>query len=502
MAAEISTGNDNALAYFCNKGGLNNQKLALFGLFLKAFHEGPRRIVLPNLLLFDQVSFNHRPVPFDQGMRRGTLRDFAARHGIEILDLPPQGDEGGWDYFHYGNNHIPRAALLNELGQDNFTCDFFRSLQPAIQGSDLLPRVTDAAFGRKGIRLAVQMRVEKDWAHHTAVRLKPVVGETEQNAPSFIDILAKIKHTLPEVASSIYVICDEAALPVPKDEIREIAKREFDVDLVWKSDFLTVEELESLSLLDLSTLDFEMAITADTFVGLTRSTFSNMASFEKYARTRKPLERHYIYNTSGPGLALRKDNGVFSVPELASAADPWDSAHNFHLAQIFEASGERHRALEHYAARAASGGPDQEEKFLSLYRAARIKADLGFSATDVVDTYIRAADALPSRAEAAYGASRHCRVHKMFGEGYEIAARAIELPLPMDGKFVEPWIYEWALLDEYAVNAYWSGHYLECLNACLKILRLNKFPENQRDRIATNARLSLDNLLKQADRGS
>ena len=40
--------------------------------------------------------------------------------------------------------------------------------------------------------------------------------------------------------------------------------------------------------------------------------------------------------------------------------------------------------------------------------------------------------------------------------------------------FVEPWIYETGLLDEFAVNAYWSGRNRDCLDASLKILATGK----------------------------
>jgi hypothetical protein len=44
---------DNTLAYTHTQGGLNNQKLAIYGLLLKAFPHDPRSIILPDLLLFD-----------------------------------------------------------------------------------------------------------------------------------------------------------------------------------------------------------------------------------------------------------------------------------------------------------------------------------------------------------------------------------------------------------------------------------------------------------------
>ncbi len=481
----------NALSYRYNGGGLNNQKLALFGLFLKAWRDGPRRVILPDLRLFDHRLSdlsNYGLIIFDEALQRGPLRAFAARHGIEILDLPPRGDEGGWDYFHEAMNYIPRAALLGDLTPESFVCDFFRSLVPAVEHAGLAQRVINAAFGRQGIRLALQLRIETDWADHVAHRLGPAIAVVEDNGPTFPEIVRKICNTAQvNGRPGIYVVCDEAALPVPKEDIRGAIRREFGIDLFWKSDLIAQDELAKLSLLDLSMLDFDLCLAAELFVGLTRSTFSNMVALEKYSRTQAPVERHYIYNMLGPRLALRTDNGAFEVPELAAAADPWDQAHSFHVAQVFQAAGDRERALELYCARAEAGFGDPEEIYVSLYRAAQIKAELGAPAGEVIDAYLRAAAILPSRAEARHGASRHARLNNMFKEGYEIAAPAIDLAAPQVGRFVERWIYEWALLDEYAVNAYWADRFQESIDACERLLREGKLPEPQRERVEANA---------------
>ncbi len=319
--------------------------------------------------------------------------------------------------------------------------------------------------------------------------------------PSFTDIIRKICDTPSLDASLIYVVCDEAALPVNKSEIRDTARSEFGAELYWKSDFLPSDELDQLSLLSLSCLDFEMAVGAESFVGLSRSTFSNMVSLEKYARTGAPAEHQYIYNLAGPGVALRTDNGAFSVPKLAVASEEARAVQHFERGEILRAGGMPRKALAAYSLCAASDQSDREEMFLSLYHSAQLKAQLGFSAAEVIDTYSQATRVLPSRAEAAHGASRYCRLHQMFREGYEIAAGAIDLPAPAEGRQVEHWIYERGLLDEYAVNAHWAGRHVECVRACLEILRRNKeLPDADHSRIVSNARASLENLAAQLAR--
>ncbi len=497
MTTETLTLPPDTLGYAYNKGGLNNQKLALFGLFLRAFREGPRRLVLPDFIQFDQISFNHIPVPISHAFQLDELRTFAARHEIEIVDIPACGDQGGWDHFHYGNSYIPFAALSEQLSPECFPCDFFRSLIPTIKDSDLLRKVSDAAFGARDIGVVAQLRIERDWEFHNEHRLRPVVSNVEDNTPSFKDIIHKLRNTIGADETRVYVVCDEAALPVSKADIRESIRREFDIELFWKSDFLTQEEIQSLSLLSLSCLDFEMAIRANSFVGLTRSTFSNMVGLEKYARTGAPLERHYIYNIQGPRLALRADNGAFSVPALAMASDAKTSIHYFDLGEIFREAGEHQKALDSYLRCAAADEPDREEVFLSFYRAAQIKAELGFPAGEVIDTFSRATEVLPNRAEALHGAARFCRNTGLHERGYEFATKGLAIAYPKDARGAEGWIYEYGLLDELAVNAYWIARYQDCLDTCQRLLREGKMPQDMHDRVRKNAEFASEKIRTQ-----
>jgi hypothetical protein len=54
--------------------------------------------------------------------------------------------------------------------------------------------------------------------------------------------------------------------------------------------------------------------------------------------------------------------------------------------------------------------------------------------------------------------------------------------------------YEFGLLDEFAINAYWSGHYHEAVGAGLQLLGERKVPAQARPRIFTNARLAMDKV--------
>jgi len=173
---------------------------------------------------------------------------------------------------------------------------------------------------------------------------------------------------------------------------------------------------------------------------------------------------------------------------LATETNPFLIArYRFYLAQSFRDCGERENALQNYLERARLGFW-QEEVFVSLLNAARLMEALGQPVAEVIAVYLRAADAAPERAEALHGAARFCRLRERYDEGYRVAKRGLALTPPPEGLFVERWIYEYGLRDEFAVNAYWAGHARESLGACLDIFADGKAPADQQARMFGNAR--------------
>lgn len=167
--------------------------------------------------------------------------------------------------------------------------------------------------------------------------------------------------------------------------------------------------------------------------------------------------------------------------------------YTFYLAQSYRDCGESEKALAVYLRRAELGFWDQEI-FVSLYMAAQLKERLDEAPEAALNLYERASQVCPSRAEARYRASRLCRVRNEFARGYAIAKPAIDLAVPADGLFVETWIYDYGLLDEFSVNAYWDGHQRDCLDAVLRALAGGKIPPNEQQRFIANARFALDKL--------
>jgi hypothetical protein len=103
----------------------------------------------------------------------------------------------------------------------------------------------------------------------------------------------------------------------PKAEIRQVCQSRFGMRLYWKSDFMAAEQIAALNPLERSIIDFELCLRAHNFVGLTRSTFSNLVTFQKFVQRQKRIITDYIYNTDSAWLNQRTDNGGHHNPRLA-----------------------------------------------------------------------------------------------------------------------------------------------------------------------------------------
>jgi hypothetical protein len=309
------------LGYYFNQGGLNNQRFALLGLFLRA-HKENKALVLPAMANKNLVSKTETPVPLHEVFDLLPLVRLAEKYDIAVIvDNPASLPIGGWEYFNYAaGRQAHRALHPREVNPDSeLVMDFMNSLIPAQNLQSVIGRLKDRLFGELGIQTVAQFRIEVDWMVHAAGALKASVKTPEDYAIGFERITEKIARSLPQ-ERNILVVCDEKAAPHSKDEMRQVCLDRFQVNLFWKSDFLTADDETSLNSLQRSIIDFELAVASKHFVGLTRSTFSNLVTFHKYAKAgTKTVTTDYIYNNNNDELSLRTDNGGHVTPANATA---------------------------------------------------------------------------------------------------------------------------------------------------------------------------------------
>jgi hypothetical protein len=147
---------------------------------------------------------------------------------------------------------------------------------------------------------------------------------------------------------------------------------------------------------------------------------------------------------------------------------------------------EKEAALKTYPERADLGHWCQEV-FIGLLNTAKLKEELKYSNDEIIAAYMEATAACLTRAEALYSAARFCRIKGIYERGYQLAVQGLAIAHPRDGLAVEDWIYDYGLIDEFTVHAYWTARYAECVDACNRLLSEGKLPAGMRDRVLKNA---------------
>jgi hypothetical protein len=165
--------------------------------------------------------------------------------------------------------------------------------------------------------------------------------------------------------------------------------------------------------------------------------------------------------------------------------------YTFYLGNSWRDAGEPMKAIGAFMERSKLGGWD-EEISLSLRRIAEAMIELKWPSTEIVGFFLAGWEACPRRAESLHGAARYCRESRNYYQGYLFAKQGSTIAKPADGLFIEPWIYQYGVHDELAVNAYWSGHYRESLEACEFLLRSGTHPD--RARIERNIQFAREKL--------
>lgn len=171
--------------------------------------------------------------------------------------------------------------------------------------------------------------------------------------------------------------------------------------------------------------------------------------------------------------------------EAALAENPTNARDQFYLAQSYRDAGEYELALKNYQKRVDLGGWE-EEVFFSLFQIARLQEILKRPHETIVAGYYAAYHYRPSRMEPLYHLARYYRMRGDFELGYLVSQTALGVPMSADLLFVEKWAYDYDLLLENTICAYWIGRYEECRDGSLKLLLGLKTPTNVTECVTKN----------------
>jgi glycosyltransferase involved in cell wall biosynthesis len=145
------------------------------------------------------------------------------------------------------------------------------------------------------------------------------------------------------------------------------------------------------------------------------------------------------------------------ILEKALIDEPDNTRYMFYLAQSYRDSDQFEKAIEAYKKRAQAGEWD-EEVYYSLYMVAKIMEKTNHPIDEVIVAYSKAWEYRPQRLEAVFHVMRKLREQNRFVLAFTYGDVAVKTPGTKDILFVEPEIWQWRLLDEYSIAAYYIGH--------------------------------------------
>lgn len=156
----------------------------------------------------------------------------------------------------------------------------------------------------------------------------------------------------------------------------------------------------------------------------------------------------------------------------------------FYLAQTLRDMGRMDESVALYERRAAMGGWP-EEVYYSLLQVGVLKAEMG-DWPGGMDALTRAFEARPTRLEACYELSSRLRARGQYHTAHLFSSVGLGRTTPDDVLFLSPWVYQYGMLFEYSITAYWVGDYAASIKACNRLLAMKDLPETYRRSTVSN----------------
>ena len=205
-----------------------------------------------------------------------------------------------------------------------------------------------------------------------------------------------------------------------------------------------------------------------------------------------------LYNVVGGGARSRDPQKYVNdakALEQTLVKDPLNGRTVYYIGQSYRDAELRSEALVWFDRRGEMPGWP-EETFMALFEAAKCRELLGHDSKEVMDGYLKAWEARPTRAEPLYELARFLRTtESRFSLAYEMAKWGSTIVRPDDKLFVAQDVYDWRLLDEMAVSAFYIGKKVEGGKINKKLLSIAHavgIPDSDKRRILANLAFCLD----------
>lgn len=196
------------------------------------------------------------------------------------------------------------------------------------------------------------------------------------------------------------------------------------------------------------------------------------------AKTFETLEGIHIFaktegNRSKDPQKYHKDAALL---EKALLDEPGNTRTVFYLAQSYRDADVPEKALENYKKRSTMGGWDQEV-FFSLLQIGHLKQRLKKPNEEILKAYEIAYLYRPSRAEPLYFMAKILNENKEFDKAFALAKQGLSIKESDDILFVDKWIYDYGMLMEYSLAAYWTEQFPEALLATQLMMTKSNLPD-------------------------
>jgi glycosyltransferase involved in cell wall biosynthesis len=198
-----------------------------------------------------------------------------------------------------------------------------------------------------------------------------------------------------------------------------------------------------------------------------------------------PGMRDVVHTDGARSTDPQKYHKDAKILEDALKEEPTNTRYVFYLAQSYRDAGEYEKSIENYQKRVDLGGWDQEV-FWSMYQIGIMQEILQKPPETFLKTYYETYNYRNTRMEPLYRLANYYRRIGNYAPGYLIAATGLRLPLTQDILFVENWMYDYGMLLEFSICAFWVGRYDEAKQASLALLAKPKLPENVKDCVQKN----------------
>jgi hypothetical protein len=124
-----------------------------------------------------------------------------------------------------------------------------------------------------------------------------------------------------------------------------------------------------------------------------------------------------------------------------------------------------------------------------MYMIGRLKETLRYPANEVIEAYSRAWEYRPERLEAAFHTMRKLREEKRYILALAYGESAMQRTGTADILFVEPEVWQWRILDEFSICAFYAGKVDSAREKLLAVVNSSFFKDllpSERDRMMKN----------------